>query len=991
MAPPTPGSIDWLVVTASSRSQAAGYRAMLSRLRSSGTMKGVRRWLVAPDPMDQRAGSGNATIIALARVLSARLAETRKSRTRTSVADLLSDQKILIIHSGGDSRRLPAYAAGGKLFLPLSRRNPDHTRATMFDLILSDLSAVLRNAADSGATLIASGDVLLNASAHPIRLGGAPVAGVAFPSTKETASRHGVYVCNDQGEVREFLQKPDIKTLRHARAMRPDGTVLVDSGIVMLNHIAAAKVLRACGVSLDHARGNLRFSGESARMIGGKASPLDLYEHVLMAASGSSIGPPVLARTLNHLGLAVRVTPTCDFLHVGTTTELLDLAATDERLAGDETLPRRTVQLATAGREHLDLARSSGANWIDACDLRSRVSLRGRNVLVGAEVARAITLPRRWGVVIFPIRGGRFVPMAFGDRDDFKTPVDLGGTLGNRPFSSFIARFPKSVRIWTDADTPAAARTLYEARIWPVVRSRSEALHAIEWLWTPDAPAPRRWIAGERLSASEAVRACDHRALIAHRQALASRMAAGSLKNLDADPMPTLEIGDLAPTEAKKQLAPLVRSARREPSPSRRASRLWIASEVAAIGGGEKASLQQEAIDAVAEAVGRSVDESQVKERPSSRRDPVHLEQATWASAPARIDLAGGWSDTPPICHDLGGTVVNAAIRAGNHAAVHAIVRRTEKPGIVVASTDLGRSTRIRSIAQLRPPFNPTQWSALTCAAISLTAGGASPPKSIEAVTRALWGAGGGLHITTYSTLPKGSGLGTSSILGATLLAALADACGERCTLSTLFMRTLMLEQRLGTGGGWQDQVGGLAPGIKLLKTKPGLAQMPRCTHLADELFHDPKGPCPILYFTGVRRMARGILRGVVGRYLARDPSTLRTINALKSGAEAMAHAIGKKDHGEVAHRLAEYWSLKRSIDPGAAHPEVDALADTLKKDLLAWELPGAGGGGYLFMLANDPDAAARVRRTLTRNPLNEHARLAPFSFDSTGLRVLRT
>ncbi|KAG0371084.1 hypothetical protein BGZ54_000532 [Gamsiella multidivaricata] len=33
------------------------------------------------------------------------------------------------------------------------------------------------------------------------------------------------------------------------------------------------------------------------------------------------------------------------------------------------------------------------------------------------------------------------------------------------------------------------------------------------------------------------------------------------------------------------------------------------------------------------------------------------------ASAPARIDLAGGWTDTTPITHEHGGKVVNVAVK----------------------------------------------------------------------------------------------------------------------------------------------------------------------------------------------------------------------------------------------------------------------------------------------------------------------------------------
>ncbi len=986
--------VDWLVVTASSRSQAAGYRAVLGELRAAGRLKSVRQRLVVPDPKDRRAGSGNATLIAIARMLAARLAQFRRARRgRASMDDLFADQRVLIIHSGGDSRRLPAYAASGKLFLPLACRNPDDTRATMFDLILADLSRVLLSVPMPGATLVASGDVLLNASSHPIDLSSPGITGVAFPASPEVASRHGVYACDAQGRVREFLQKPTRAELTASRATRPDGTALVDSGIVSIDHAAMARLMHASGISIDHKQGRVCFEGEGARIIEGSATPLDLYEHVLMAASGKSAGPPALSRALNATPLQVRVIPTCDFLHVGTTAQMLAIAARDPRLTDKASSTRDAVVLASTGRSRLQISRRSRPNWVDACVLRSSVTLKGDNVLVGAEINRPLTLPKGWGLVVIPIRSGRrFVPIAFGDRDDFKTPLSRGGTLGNVPFSLFTARLANPDIIWEAASTsPPESRTLYDAAIWPSVRTRSEAVRAVEWLWKPGARVPRSWESGPRISVADAVRACDQRGLIAHRRSLASRMAVESLEQDGEDSETSGAIRELSPPDAARQLARFTRAAQGEPSPTLRASRLWIASELANIARADHARLQEQALLAVAETVALSVGEARAHEPPTNRGDPILPEQTTWASSPARIDLAGGWSDTPPICHDLGGTVVNAAIRVGGHAAVHAIVRRTERPGIIITSTDLGRSVRIRSIRDLRPPFDPTRWSALACAAVSLNDEGVRAPRSSDELTQRMWKGAGGLHITTFSTLPKGSGLGTSSILGATLLAALADACGERPSLNTLFARTLMLEQRLGTGGGWQDQVGGLAPGVKLLRTCPGLAQIPRRSHLADDLFTDPQGPRPILYFTGVRRMARGILRGVVGRYLARDAATLRMVGALKSGAEAMAEAIRHRDHAEFAVRLSEYSSLKRSIDPGAAHPEIDALVATLERELLAWELPGAGGGGYLLMIARDPDAAARIRRALIRRPLNDQARLAEFSIDPTGLRVLRT
>ena len=92
--------------------------------------------------------------------------------------------------------------------------------------------------------------------------------------------------------------------------------------------------------------------------------------------------------------------------------------------------------------------------------------------------------------------------------------------------------------------------------------------------------------------------------------------------------------------------------------------------------------------------------------------------------------------------------------------------------------------------------------------------------QSLEEQLKAM---GGGVEISMLAATPKGSGLGTSSILAATILGVLSDFAGLSWDKVEVTQRTLALEQMLTSGGGWQDQVGGVFPGIKLVKTVPGL------------------------------------------------------------------------------------------------------------------------------------------------------------------------
>jgi galactokinase/mevalonate kinase-like predicted kinase len=78
-------------------------------------------------------------------------------------------------------------------------------------------------------------------------------------------------------------------------------------------------------------------------------------------------------------------------------------------------------------------------------------------------------------------------------------------------------------------------------------------------------------------------------------------------------------------------------------------------------------------------------------------------------------------------------------------------------------------------------------------------------------------------------------------------------------------------------------------------------------------------------------------------------------------------------------------------LDNGTNPPEIKALTDLIDDLCLGYKLPGAGGGGYLYMVAKDPEAAARILRTLTEKRSNANARFVEMTLSKTGLQVSRS
>ncbi|MCP5119533.1 MAG: hypothetical protein GY953_52705, partial [bacterium] len=158
------------------------------------------------------------------------------------------------------------------------------------------------------------------------------------------------------------------------------------------------------------------------------------------------------------------------------------------------------------------------------------------------------------------------------------------------------------------------------------------------------------------------------------------------------------------------------------------------------------------------------------------RMDLLQLDGRRWqhnaveVRGPARIDLGGGWSDTPPFCLDWGGTVLNIALTLNGEHPISTSIRRLDERLVRCVSSETAEVGEYRDTEAAMAP--PTPGSALSIPRAALQLAGIARPG--QRLSESLDALGGGIEIKTEVNLPLGSGLGTSSILAATLLRALA-------------------------------------------------------------------------------------------------------------------------------------------------------------------------------------------------------------------------
>ena len=333
------------------------------------------------------------------------------------------------------------------------------------------------------------------------------------------------------------------------------------------------------------------------------------------------------------------------------------------------------------------------------------------------------------------------------------------------------------------------------------------------------------------------------------------------------------------------------------------------------------------------------------------------------------------------------------AIELNGQPPLQVYVKPCKEYKIVLRSIDLGAMEVVTSYEELA--HFAMVGSPFSIPKAALVLAGFQPGYSLEAyasLEEQLKSFGSGIEVTLLSAIPAGSGLGTSSILAATVLGAVSDFCGLQWDKHEIANRTLVLEQLLTTGGGWQDQYGGILRGVKLLQTNSGMEQLPNVRWLPDYLFTGADyQKCHLLYYTGITRTAKDILAEIVRGMFLNSTEHLTLLAQMKAHALDLYDAIQRENFDELGRLVGKTWEQNKALDAGTNPPAVEAILAMVKDYCLGYKLPGAGGGGYLYMVAKSPEAAVRIRSILTQNPPNACARFVDMTLSDKGFQVSRS
>ena len=190
---------------------------------------------------------------------------------------------------------------------------------------------------------------------------------------------------------------------------------------------------------------------------------------------------------------------------------------------------------------------------------------------------------------------------------------------------------------------------------------------------------------------------------------------------------------------------------------------------------------------------------------------------------------------------------------------------------------------------------------------------------------------------------------------------------GRKIDDASLYSLVLCMEQLMSTGGGWQDQVGGLTSGIKLIRTKPGLCQDIEVQPLKipAETLAELQERFVLIYY-GQRRLARKLLKDVVGGYIGGRSESIEALHEMKRLAVLMQFELEQGNVDAFAELLDRHWELSKQLDSGSTNTCIDQIFLACDDLLEARFICGAGGGGFL---------QAVLKKGVSRERLSERLR----------------
>lgn len=932
-------SWDYVILTASNKNQANAYKRQLENRLKHSFMSKSTHWGVISDPEDKRVGSGGATFNAL-----------RYVRSVSGDSEFFKHNKILVIHSGGDSKRVPTYSVGGKLFMPFQKNLDNGTSATLFDELIESLSCVPEKI--NSGMLIISGDILVMFDPEKLNFLECDAVALSVNGSVDVGKNHGVFLTDCNNNLEKFLHKKAPDILKRECAVDKQGMVKLDTGSIWLGE----KILENL-FGLIETKGNVS-TAKFNKFVNDKVC-LSFYADIIYPLACNAVFEDYLKETpekdfsdelmscrkmiwdaINQFNLKVNLISHSEFLHFGTLNEIHKIFCSNidnfkplgwHRLINTNC----SFENITVNNSFIDSNVCVGNNsYVIDSRLMGNTKVGKNSILYGVSAQDRVIPP---GVIVdgFKLCDGKYVARILGVNDNPKLTFEDGCSFLGLPFETVI----KQLRLnENDIWEPNQKRDLWNARLFCKGEAPQKALDCA--LALHDSVINGNPLQHPlELSFFSSAQQADLDSMLNKKVCIYNEVTA--LKIIES-------IKSRSPVnELKASFGKVLSNS--------------IIEKLIELASGADKALKIRVLYYCSELCNNNLSNKLRKEYLSELREwliGVYTQHSDFSKEkmvpyaknelPVRVNWGGTWTDTPPYSYENGGGVLNAAILLDDKFPVKTEIKSINEKHIVLENLDVKAIQVFKDIEELQKCTNTDDPFALSKAC--LIACGIIPQKggNLDKITDKF----GGFHLTTkVENVAQGSGLGISSILACSCLIILYRFFGVDYDRDKLLNATLCAEQLMTTGGGWQDQAGGYLRGIKLTSSE----KYDKSFNLKTlELTAETKNELQrrfVLINTGQNRLARDILRSVVEGYIGADTDALKALEEIRKLPKMMITELEEGNIYKFAKLLTLQYELTCKMNKDFTTPYIEEIFKACNPLIDGKMICGAGGGGFIQII----------------------------------------
>ncbi|KAG0265356.1 hypothetical protein BG011_004901 [Mortierella polycephala] len=489
---------DIVVVTAGDAQQQHCYESRINQKLELGLIPSCARYHVIADPPRSNIGSGGSTCFVM------------KTLLEQYSAEFLSTARVLLIHAGGYSSRLPHVSTRGKVFMTLPQANsPQGIQILELKLVLY---LHLLRTMPPGVFLTSADGIELFASKSPFPSVAKPrtITALAHPSSMHIGSTHGVYLLQDpEGLVaadrelrpkdqsalllncQQFLHKPSLEIKQNA--VYTDSCYYFDPETAIILANIYPTLHPECDLE---AWADILFFQDSDS---GSGSSQDSDA---ISSDPHHQGRQIMKRVLQETGISldVMVLNASKFYHLGTMQEFLTGVCTDTafmselhihnvvrgiaKVQGAAVFATTSPAPATKIVENVDHSTNiiNSPVYIENSSVPLAGSIHPNTIIVDTDLPNGAIIPNGTCIFTLQLQADQFVTFTFSIKDNMKKTTHFTFSDNGIDALKRLAIFehvPVSAMLTREADPPLGCvgdLSLWTAPVFEIAATKVDSV-----------------------------------------------------------------------------------------------------------------------------------------------------------------------------------------------------------------------------------------------------------------------------------------------------------------------------------------------------------------------------------------------------------------------------------------------------------------------------------------------------------------------------------